>query len=180
MAPDGSLPHTQQPATCPCPGPDRSSPCPHPTSLRSILILSFPQVAPLKSCMHLSSPVYVLYVLPISVLLIWSPEWYLVKSIEHKGPCFVVFSTPLLPRLCYCVCVCVCVCTRGLACGFARVTLVIQYAKRMRRIVLSSVTCPAPEYKMCVLIFSTSFAFKISHYKKNSTKYRHKCESFFM
>jgi len=37
----GSLPHSQQPTTCPYPQPDQSSPCPlHSTSWRSILILS--------------------------------------------------------------------------------------------------------------------------------------------
>ena len=38
MEPEGSLPHSQVPATCPYPQPARSSP--HPTSWRSILILS--------------------------------------------------------------------------------------------------------------------------------------------
>jgi len=41
MEPKGSLPHSQVPLTCPDPKPARSSPYPpHPTSLRSILILS--------------------------------------------------------------------------------------------------------------------------------------------
>ena len=40
MEAEDSLPHTQQPATCPSPEPDQSSPCPHPTSLKPILILS--------------------------------------------------------------------------------------------------------------------------------------------
>jgi len=40
MESEGSLPHLQVPATCPYPEPDQSSPCPHPTSWRSILILS--------------------------------------------------------------------------------------------------------------------------------------------
>ena len=39
MEPEGSLPHSQEPTTCPYPEPDQSSPCPHPTSRRSILIL---------------------------------------------------------------------------------------------------------------------------------------------
>jgi len=38
MEPEGSLPHTYVPTTCPYPEPDRSSP--YPTSLRSILTLS--------------------------------------------------------------------------------------------------------------------------------------------
>jgi len=29
MEPEGLLPHSQLPATCLCPKPDRSSPCPH-------------------------------------------------------------------------------------------------------------------------------------------------------
>ena len=41
MEPEGSLPHSQVLATCPYPEPDLSSPqTPHPTSRRSILILS--------------------------------------------------------------------------------------------------------------------------------------------
>ena len=41
MEPEGSLPHSQQPATCPYPKPDRSSPCPIPLLGRSILILVY-------------------------------------------------------------------------------------------------------------------------------------------
>jgi hypothetical protein len=37
----GSLPHSQKPATSPYPETDKSSPSPHHTPLRSILILSF-------------------------------------------------------------------------------------------------------------------------------------------
>jgi hypothetical protein len=40
MEPEGSSPYTQEPATCPYPEPDQSSLRPHPTSRRSILILS--------------------------------------------------------------------------------------------------------------------------------------------
>jgi len=41
MEPEDSLPHSQVPATCPYPEPDFSSPLPpHPTSGKSILILS--------------------------------------------------------------------------------------------------------------------------------------------
>jgi hypothetical protein len=48
--------------------------------------------------MHLSSPPYVPHVLSISVFFTWSPEWYLVRSTQHKASCYVVFSTPLLPH----------------------------------------------------------------------------------
>ena len=40
MVPEGSLPHLHVPAICPYPEPVHSSPCPHPTSSKSILILS--------------------------------------------------------------------------------------------------------------------------------------------
>ena len=39
MEAESSLPHSQVPATCPYPEPDQSSPCPHPISWKSILIL---------------------------------------------------------------------------------------------------------------------------------------------
>jgi hypothetical protein len=82
----------------------QSMPPLHPTSWRSILIwsshlvwvfqvVSFSQVSPSKPCMHLSYP-YVLHSSPISFLLIWWPEWYLVMSRENKAPRYLVF-TPL-------------------------------------------------------------------------------------
>jgi hypothetical protein len=37
-------------------------------------LVCIPQVSPLKSCMHLSSPQYLLHALPISFFSIWSPE----------------------------------------------------------------------------------------------------------
>jgi hypothetical protein len=64
------------------------------------------------------------------------------------------------------------------------VALVIKHAKRMRRIILSSVVCPAVPYfstlshkrhdfrekvieqKTCVLIFSTTFFLNISHSRR--------------
>ena len=89
---------------CPPSAPINTVHYPHPTSWRSILILpihpspglpsgSFPQVSPLKPCMHLSSPPYMLFALAISVFLIWSSECYLVKT-EHRAACYVVFSSP--------------------------------------------------------------------------------------
>jgi hypothetical protein len=42
--------------------------------------------------MHLFSLTYVLHALPVSVFLIWSPEWCLLRTTWHKALCFVVFS----------------------------------------------------------------------------------------
>jgi hypothetical protein len=77
------------------------------------------------------------------------------------------------------------------------VALVIHHTTRMRRIILSSVACPAvpyfstlphkrqifrkkvTEHKMCVLIFSTAFVWNISSSKKNSERHYHKCAQVF-
>ena len=56
---------------------------------------SFPQVSPSKPCMHFS---YLLYALPISVFLVWWPEWYLIRSTEHKALPYVLLSVPFLSR----------------------------------------------------------------------------------
>ena len=63
MEPEGSLPHSQVPATCPYPVPAQSSPYPlHLTSWRSILILSFHLYLGLRSCLFPSSfPTKTLY-----------------------------------------------------------------------------------------------------------------------
>jgi len=76
--------------------------------------------------------------------------------------------------------------------------LVIQHAKRMCHATLSSVDCLAQPYIShyhtngtifrgkrllnikCVLIFYTNLGWMISHYKKNSAKYYHKCTKVFM
>ena len=92
MKAEGSLPHSQQPATCPYSQPDRSSPCPHHISRTWVLILSDHLRLGL-TCGRL--PPYVLQVPPISVFLIWSPDWHLGRRTEHKAPRYVVFSNPL-------------------------------------------------------------------------------------
>ena len=73
----------------------------HHASLRFIFILSahlwlglptgsFPHDSPLKPGMPLCSLPHVLHTLPISVLSVWSPVWYLVRSTEYKAPRYVV------------------------------------------------------------------------------------------
>ena len=66
----------------------------HPTSWRSLLILSFhqawaskvvsfPQVCPPKPCIRLSYPPCTLHDPPISLFLILSPEQYWVRNTDH-------------------------------------------------------------------------------------------------
>ena len=63
-------------------------------SSRCYLFLRFPRQKP---CMLLSSVSYVPLAPPISFFSIWSPEWYLVSSTDHKAPYYIAFYTPLLP-----------------------------------------------------------------------------------
>ena len=55
-------------------------------------MVSFPQVSPLKPCMHLFSSPYMLHVLPISVFLSWSLERCLVRSTEHKASSWLTIT----------------------------------------------------------------------------------------
>ena len=76
--PEGSLSHSQVPATCPCPEPARSSPYAYiplpenpseyypPIYAWVFPVVSFPQVSPPKRFIRLSSPPYVLHAPPIS------------------------------------------------------------------------------------------------------------------
>jgi len=86
MEPEGSLLRLQVPTTCPYPGPDQSTSCPHipfpkdpsyyypPIYALVFQMAMFPQVSPPKPFIHLHSPSYVLHVKPISFFLIWSPK----------------------------------------------------------------------------------------------------------
>ena len=95
MEPEGSLLHSQASATCPCPGPAQSNP--HPTSWRSILILSthlclvspvvsFPWVSPPRPYTSPSPHPYAPHAQPISFFSILSPAQYWVSSTDHSLP----------------------------------------------------------------------------------------------
>ena len=74
---EGSLQLSQNPVAYAYPEPDQCSSCPQNWHEEDFNITlppapgSFLQVSPLKPCMHLSSPQYVLHVLYISVFFIW-------------------------------------------------------------------------------------------------------------
>ena len=82
---------------------------PHPTSWRSILILSthlrlglprglFPSSFPTKTLYTPSPPPCVPHALPISFFSILSPAQYWVRSTNHLAPRYAVSSIPPLPR----------------------------------------------------------------------------------
>jgi len=94
MEPEGSLPRSQELATCPRHKPVIQSMSPHPTTWISILILSYllrlgfqvvssPQASPPKPCMHFCSPQHVLSAKTMIFLSIWTPEQYCVSSTDH-------------------------------------------------------------------------------------------------
>jgi hypothetical protein len=83
MEPEGSLPHSQQPATYPYPEPYQSCPCPpHPTSWRSILILSSHLRLGLGHCHKWPWPIQAPYV-PSSKSHVPFP---LLKSYQRISP----------------------------------------------------------------------------------------------
>ena len=102
MEPEGSLSHSQVPATCPYPEPARTSPYLHiifredpsiyypPIYAWVSQVVSFSQVSPPKPCIRLSCPPYTLHAPPISFFSILLPEQYLVSSTDHSAPHYVV------------------------------------------------------------------------------------------
>jgi len=111
---------------------------------------------------------------------------------DIKGQAIYVNNILALSSYHYC-------CTKAICITYSAcvsVTTVIQHAKRIRRIILSTAAVPyfSPlppkqydfrgggvfEHKMCVFIFSKTFVRNIFHSKKNSAKYNHKCTHVFM
>jgi len=100
--PEGSLPHSREPATRPCPESDQSIPCLQHTSWRSTLILYsplrvgllgkfFPSGFPIKLTTNLLSLLHMLNLrdpYPNHLISSWS-EW--VESMEKGLPCAAIF-----------------------------------------------------------------------------------------
>jgi hypothetical protein len=121
---------------------------------------------------------------PVSVVSVWFPTCMSVQKTQQNGQC--TYNVTLRH-------VCITIVTVGNYSGCVSVALVIQHAKHMHSVILSSVVCPPPPYfstlcqmanfqkkscwtyNVCVLIFSTDFVRNISHSKKNSARYYHKC-----
>ena len=102
---------SQKPATYPHSEQDQFSPHTQTIPLRCILILSsrlhlglpsdlFHSDFSTEPCMYLSSSPYLPHEPPISLFLIWSPEWYLVRSAGRETrQCTISSSLLLTPPL---------------------------------------------------------------------------------
>ena len=118
-----------------------------------------------------------------NVRITWHWGAFLRPLLQWKRNTYCVFWVRV--RV-WCVCVCLCV----------FVALVIQHAIRMRHVVICGLSVSTiffqlshkrhdsrknvTEHKMCVVIFSTTFIWNISHSKKNWARYDQKHILVFM
>jgi hypothetical protein len=101
MEPEGSLPHSQVPATCPYPEPTPSSPHDplplpeHPSKYYPPIYVwvsptaSFPQVSPPTPCAPLFPPPYAPR--PAHLILDLTTAQYWVRNTDHSAPHYVTF-----------------------------------------------------------------------------------------
>ena len=112
MEPEGSLLHSQASATCLSWASPIQSIYPHPTSWRSILILSthlrlglpsglFPSGFANKSLYTPSPHPYATHAQPSTFFSILTPAQYWVRNTSHFAPRYAISSTPPLPRPSY-------------------------------------------------------------------------------
>ena len=171
---DGAVSHTF--LECPDADPTRRH-CVHVRNARIIL--------PSHTHTHTNALVFI-----SDIVIYWTTERIFQRQASSGA-----FEKLQKARACVCVRVYVNVAThvgaKARACALSRVAVLIQQATYCLHPLAASYFSTlshklhdfrenATEHKMCVLIFSTTFIWNISHSNKNSLRYCHKCVNVFM